>query len=115
MILLNAVILLLIDSIWLYIISKDYSDVINLIQGYKMIARPLYAIPVYLALAYLMTFANNYKEAFMIGLTTYAVYDFTVLALFHRYPLKMAIMDTLWGGILMSLAYLAILRIKNKV
>jgi uncharacterized membrane protein len=34
------------------------------------------------------------------------VYEFTNLAIFDKYPLSFVIQDTLWGGVLFSLAYL---------
>ena len=38
----------------------------------------------------------------------YAVYDFTVMAIFKDYPLYLALGDTLWGGILFTgVRYLA--------
>jgi uncharacterized membrane protein len=35
----------------------------------------------------------------------YAVYDFTTLSIFDKYPLSVAIQDTLWGGVLFALGY----------
>jgi uncharacterized membrane protein len=106
MIFVNTVIIVVIDALWLSIISKNYKAAIATIQGGSpAFIRPLYAIPVYIALAYLLTFPNTMAQAFLIGLCTYAVYDFTMLTLFRNYPLKLALMDTLWGGILMMSAY----------
>jgi uncharacterized membrane protein len=42
------------------------------------------------------------QEAFLVGSATYAIYDFTVMALFKDYPLYLALGDTLWGGILFA-------------
>ena len=39
--------------------------------------RPWAGIPVYLALGYLVTQAKSAPRAFLLGLCTYAVYDFT--------------------------------------
>jgi uncharacterized membrane protein len=36
---------------------------------------------------------------------TYAVYDFTQIVTFDKYPIWFAIADTLWGGVLMALAW----------
>jgi uncharacterized membrane protein len=43
----------------------------------------------------------------MIGSTTYAVYDFTSYALLKDYDWRIAIADTLWGGVLFMLVHLA--------
>jgi uncharacterized membrane protein len=42
--------------------------------------------------------------AFSTGAATYAVYDFTVMALFKDYPLMLGVADTLWGGVLFTAA-----------
>ena len=42
--------------------------------------------------------------AFMWGLITYGIFDFTNLSLFKDYNLNTAITDTLWGGILISVS-----------
>jgi uncharacterized membrane protein len=48
------------------------------------------------------------KDAFLTGAAVYAVYDFTVMAVFKDYPLYLALGDTLWGGILFTgVRYLA--------
>ena len=104
MIFLNSLILLAIDTFWLSFIKTHYNKVITSIQGGSPpLFRPLYAIPVYIALGYLLMFPKTKGQAFFLGLCTYAIYDFTVLTLFHKYPLNIALMDTLWGGTLFVL------------
>jgi uncharacterized membrane protein len=49
--------------------------------------------------------AKSVEEAFWMGASTYAVYDFTVLAVFKDYPLYLAVGDTLWGGALFAAVY----------
>jgi uncharacterized membrane protein len=106
MIIINAIIIALIDMIWLSIIYVTYTKAVVQIQGgSSMQTRMIYAIPVYIALSYLLSHANNVLEAFLIGLATYSVYDFTLLSLFKEYPLYLALCDTLWGGILLAGAH----------
>ena len=81
------------------------------IQGSEISLRYIPALVVYLALAYLVTKTESPEEAFKVGVATYAVYDFTNLALFKHYTLSFAIMDTLWGGILLGLTRFALGRI----
>ena len=104
--LLTALALLLVDIPWLTLIGGPYGDVVQKIQGGKpMVARPLAGLPVYLAMAYLVQKASSIQEAFLLGATTYAVYDFTNYALFSNYDWKFMLMDSLWGGILFALTY----------
>jgi uncharacterized membrane protein len=63
------------------------------------------ALPVYLALAYLVMNTTSYTNAFLTGLCVYAVYDFTVYVAFQNYPLWIACADTLWGGALFVIVY----------
>jgi len=98
----NAILIALVDMIWLTFISHTYKEAIKGIQG-SLLFRPIYAIPVYLALGYILDFAPEPKTAFFLGMAVYAVYDFTLLTLFHKYPLFLALADTLWGGCLLFL------------
>ena len=45
------------------------------------------------------------KDAFLLGLGIYGVYDTTNMAIFKNWNYKTLIIDTLWGGILFSLTY----------
>lgn len=40
---------------------------------------------------------------FVYGVVLYGVYDFTNVATLDRWPLKLALADTLWGGVLCAL------------
>lgn len=61
------------------------------------------AIPVYIALAYLIHLVEKPMDAFWVGLSTYAVYDFTNLSTLKNYSLSFAVVDSLWGGILFAI------------
>jgi uncharacterized membrane protein len=67
--------------------------------------RPIAGIVVYPALAYLVLQTTSLKQAFLTGLCVYAVYDFTVLAVFEKYPIWLAVADSLWGGTLFAIIY----------
>ena len=43
------------------------------------------------------------QDAFLLGICVYGIYDTTTYALLKDYPLSLAVMDTLWGGILFFL------------
>jgi uncharacterized membrane protein len=101
--LLVAVLMVLLDLPWLTFINGQYTAVIQTIQGGRNVRmRPLAGIIVYPALAYLALRTSSLKDAFLTGAAVYAVYDFTVLAVFKDYPFYLAIGDTLWGAILFS-------------
>jgi hypothetical protein len=101
----NAGLILAIDMPWLMLVSPWAQKVIKGIQGSDLEMRLWPAIPVYLALGYLLSLAKTLQGAFLLGLCTYAVYDFTNLSTFKKYPLPFAVADSLWGGILMTIAF----------
>jgi uncharacterized membrane protein len=43
------------------------------------------------------------RDAFLLGVCVYGVYDTTTYALLKEYPLYLACIDTLWGGILFAM------------
>ncbi len=106
LLLLFAVIIFIVDLPWLNMIGGSYSSAVQIIQGGSpMKIRPAAGIIVYLALSFLLLQTTSLKNAFLTGAAVYAVYDFTLLTVFKDYPLWIALLDTLWGGILLSIAY----------
>ncbi len=102
----NALLIAAIDAPYLFLVSGQFGPLISTIQGGAPMQFRLWAaIPVYLALGYLLTVASSWRQAALIGAATYAVYDFTNLAAFKKYPLLFALQDTVWGGTLMALAF----------
>ena len=101
-----AGLLVLVDLPWLYIQGKTVRDIVSDIQAEREMNVRLWAGgPVYLALAYLLTQVTSAPRAFLAGLATYAVYDFTQIVTFDKYPLWFAMADSLWGGVLMALVW----------
>ena len=50
-------------------------------------------------------------DAFLLGIIIYGVYEGTTKALLKKWDYKTMIIDTLWGGILMSLTTLIVYRV----
>lgn len=96
-----SLLILVCDLPWLYASSSIVEPMIKKIQGgMPLEVRWPAAIPVYIALAYLVQVSKSTAEAGLIGLSTYAVYDFTNLATLKNYRVEFAVADSLWGGIL---------------
>jgi len=101
-----SILLFVLDLPWISFVGGNYNAIIQSIQGGSEVRmRPIAGLVVYPALAFLALRTQSLKDAFLTGLCVYAVYDFTVLAIFDKYPLYMAIGDTLWGGILFCSLY----------
>lgn len=101
----NALVLVALDLPWLWFVGGWVSSIVQKIQGSPLVFRTWTVIPVYLALGYLLEFAKTADQAFRLGWATYAVYDFTNYATLKHYPLQFAVADSLWGGVLMWLAF----------
>ena len=99
--------LLAVDSIYLYLTAGIFGETVKNIQNSALSIRYGSAFIVYALLAYgLVHFiikpGRSYKDAALLGLIVYGVFDFTNYAIFRNYGLPVAIMDTLWGATLMG-------------
>jgi uncharacterized membrane protein len=96
----TAVILACVDVFWMLTGGIFARSMTERIQGQPIRIRFLSAAIVYFFLAYMLLETSSYKQAFMYGLSIYAVYDFTNYALLENYDWKFGIADSIWGGIL---------------
>lgn len=101
-----AILLFIVDIPWLIFQKPWVTSIMEDIQeGRTMYTRAWAGLPVYIALGYLVTQAHSAPRAGLLGLCTYAVYDFTQVFTFDKYPIEFAISDTLWGGVLMAFVW----------
>lgn len=102
--------LLLIDSVYLSIIGEKFMGMIRQIQGAQVEFRKWPAVICYilLSLAILIFIETpthrNLGYAFLLGIIIYGVYETTSYALIKKWEFSIAVMDTVWGGILFVLA-----------
>lgn len=111
---------LALDGLWLGLIAKslyrqELGSVLRLANG-AMTPNWLAAIIVYIALILGIMFFVVPKTGgsllaallwgSLFGVLTYAVYDFTNLAVLSAWNWKVAIIDTIWGGVLCGLVSL---------
>lgn len=109
----RAAIIAIVDLPWLFFTQPYVSTMVRSIQGGKDgTLRIIPAIIVYLALAWLIAVPKSAKEAFLLGLSTYAVYDFTNLATLVNYDVRFAIADSLWGGFLFTFVWHILQRLR---
>jgi uncharacterized membrane protein len=100
-----AAVIAVCDIPWLLAVGPWARTMFKSVQGGAPMEFRLEALPpIYLALAYLLSRTTSTAEAFLFGLATYAIYDFTNLATLRKYELNFALADSLWGGILFALA-----------
>ena len=106
--LLSAIIFISLDFIYLQSIKDYFQKQVQSVQGSAMQVNYLGA-----ALCYVFLIAGiNYfiikpnrsvKDAFLLGLVIYGVYETTNYALFKNWSIITVIIDTLWGGILFAI------------
>ena len=105
-ILVFSIILLVIDIFWIsQVMSKLYKGVFN-IQ-----LKPIAAFIAYSAMIlgyYVFIHKLNTKlmdkvcKAFLLGMVIYATYGFTLAAIYNKYPMSLAITETIWGSCLFA-------------
>tara|TARA_B100001175_G_C19090494_1_gene440214 strand:- start:51 stop:422 length:372 start_codon:yes stop_codon:yes gene_type:complete len=108
----SALVMLGLDATYISIIKNAYMKQIQNIQTIKPNVDVVAVVICYI----FMIFGINYfiiqknaslLDAFLFGIVIYGVYDATSYALFSKWSAKLAIIDTIWGGVLMmTTAYL---------
>jgi len=106
--LLAAVLLVVLDSVYLNLVKQYYNYQIKSVQGSDMKINLSAAILCYVFLVFGINYfiireKKSVLDAFLLGLTIYAVYELTSMALLKKWSWLTVIMDTTWGGILFAL------------
>lgn len=105
---------LVLDLIFFWVNHAFLSKTIVSVQGSRPNVRYISAFFCYVALTFLMYYfillpKRSLMDAFLLGVGVYTVYETTNYSLFKNWPLKMVVLDILWGGILfLIVAYLNI-------
>ena len=104
-----AIIYLIIDILWIYLMTPMlYNKVFSTIQKSPMKANMYYAVLAYIILLIVIysiciPLSETYKKhkwfAFtIVGFSIYSIYNLTNAVTFENYPMKMIIIDSLWGS-----------------
>jgi uncharacterized membrane protein len=104
-----AVSLLAIDGAYLSLIAPHFGKMIASVQGSPMSIRIAGAVLCYVALTFVLYWfiireKRSAWDAFLLGLSIYAVYETTSYATLRKWNPTIAVIDTLWGGVLFGLA-----------
>jgi len=103
-----SVTLLTLDFIFLSANQKMFEIQIADVQRVSLQFRPMGAILCYIALVfglYYFIIKTNRSplDAFLLGLVINAVYEGTTYSIMKKWKWQIVVMDTLWGGVLLSL------------
>jgi uncharacterized membrane protein len=101
------ILFLIIDTVWLkFVAGPKYTKSIAEIQGEPMVPNFKMAILVYFAMTILLLLCVNKnfntKELFLVGFTSYFIYDFTNASVFKKWDKLFGLYDSLWGGFLFA-------------
>jgi uncharacterized membrane protein len=107
--------LLAVDAVWLFFVGPTALSMTAAIQGSPVVFRILPAFIVYVALTYLVQLPTSPTQAFLMGASVYAVYDFTNLTLLTKYSPLIAVADTMWGGVLFLTVHMILQRITSQI
>lgn len=104
------------DSLWFGFFMREYAirqlgPILKMKDGELAANIPAaliaYFMMIIIAAAFLfpkitneMSLTHIFSLGFLLGMSVFGVFDFTNSALIQPYPLKFAIIDTLWGGFL---------------
>ena len=117
-ILITAIVLVLIDFVYLSFIGKYFQNQIKLVQGTPMKINYLGTTICYLFLVvglyyFIIKQHKSVQDAFLFGLVVYGVYETTNYALLSNWSIFTVFIDTLWGGILFALTTAIINKMKK--
>lgn len=106
--LVSAVLLLLLDAIFLYLMSGTFSAQIYDVQRSPLRINLLGAVLCYALLIaginyFIITPRKSPLDAFFLGVLVNGVYETTSLSLLKDWRLSTVAIDTLWGGTLWAL------------
>jgi len=106
--LLTIFIFVSLDFAFLYSMRSVFIKQIIAVQGSPVVMNIYAAIICYIFLIFgiyyfIIREKKSVSDAFLLGLTIYAVYETTTLTLLKNWSYKTAIVDTLWGGVLFAL------------
>lgn len=102
----SALTMIALDGLYLQTMKNAFSEQIIKVQGSPLVLKILPTILCYMLLVFgLNYFIISKKQslyaAFLLGIVIYGVYDTTTYALITKWSPQLALIDTLWGGILM--------------
>ena len=104
-IILLAVIFVLVDAGFLYLMSNNFQNMVKKIQGSPLKMNLYATLACYIVLVsslyYFVIHKNgSYLDAFLLGFFIYAVYETTNMAIFKDWSISVGLIDLTWGGFL---------------
>ena len=106
--LISAIVFVFIDSVYLNLTKNYFLNQIKNVQGSPMKINFLAVLLCYIFLVFGINYFiikpnRSVKDAFLLGIVIYGVFETTNMTIFTKWSWLTVIMDTLWGGTLFAL------------
>jgi len=120
----SAVLMLILDTIWLTLNKPMYGKLVKSIQGSELQVSLIPAVVAYIIMYMGMvvlviptilaskdtSILNVAKIAGSFGLSVYGIFNATNMAIFKNYSVSTAILDTVWGTLLYTFVAFMVVR-----
>ena len=105
---LTALSIAILDGLFLNFLGPLFGKMVKKIQNSEMkinLTSTFFAYIILIFQVYYFVIKPKLSlfDSFLLGSTTYAIFDLTNHAIFKNYNIKVAIVDMLWGGTLYTL------------
>ena len=104
-----SLIVLLLYAIFIFFSKNIFNNQIIKVQNSNLELNKIGAILAYIFVIFILYWfiikdKKTIKDAFILGLCTYGIYEYTNFALLKNWNIETTIIDTLWGGTLFALS-----------
>lgn len=104
-----SVIVLTLDSAFLFLIKDFFNKQITDVQGSQIQVNNVGFVLSYVCIISLLYYfiikeKKGVKDAFILGALSYGLYEYTTLALLKNWRIETTIIDSLWGGTLFAIS-----------
>lgn len=104
----TALTMLALDGIFLSFFGPKFIKMVENIQNAKVSVKYIPMIITYIILVFQLYYFiikqnKSVFDAFLLGFTSYAIFDLTNYTLMKNYKLHILLIDSIWGGILYAL------------
>jgi len=118
--LLTAIIFVVLDGFYLNLTKNYFNKQVRSIQGSDIKINFIAVAITYIFLIYGLNYFiirknKSVKDAALLGLVIYAVYEFTNLSIFTNWSFLSTIIDTTWGALLFGLTTAIVYKMEDIV
>ena len=118
--LLSAIVFVILDGFYLNLTKDYFNRQVKSIQGSDIKANFIAIGITYIFLIYGLNYFiiqknRPVKDAALLGLVIYAVYEFTNLSIFTNWSVLSTIIDTTWGAVLFGLTTAIVYKTKGLI